>query len=198
MADLLIQGNSNQDIAPTFSLSGSNLWQAGRQTRPFSIGSVVRNFQFGNIPSAAREASLISARQNILDSNYSHFFQQHIAGFTNSTEQRVGGIQAGLALSEGMILPSYDENNSLANQLRMIARLIYARDASGGLGMNRQIFFVRLGSFDTHDEQADRHANLLSTLNGALDSFYKTTVELGIADSVTTFTLSEFGRPMGG
>lgn len=73
----------------------------------------------------------------------------------------------------------------------MIARPISARQA---LGLKRQIFFVRFGPWDTHGQQLVAHANLLQTLNDALEVFYQTTVELSLTDTVTTFTASEFGR----
>ena len=58
----------------------------------------------------------------------------------------------------------------------------------------RQIFFVGLGNFDTHANQAPAQANLLAQLSPALKAFYDATVGLGVADRVTTFTLSDFGR----
>lgn len=197
MADLLMQANSNQDIAPTFSLAGNNLWQSGIHTQPFSINSnVINNFDFQYSPPAARGISLINSWREISNLNYPHILQQHAAGLTTRTEQRIDALRAAVALSEGNIQTPYNNRNSLASELRMIARLIYARSAVGGLGMNRQIFFVNLGAFDTHGNQLAPHANLLTILNEALDSFYKTTVELGVAESVTTFTMSEFGRSM--
>ena len=64
------------------------------------------------------------------------------------------------------------------------------------LGMKRQIFFVGLGGWDSHGNQLEDHAERLSTLSEGLNSFYQATEELGIADSVTTFTASEFGRTL--
>ncbi len=197
MADLLVQANSNPDISPTFSLAGNNLWQSGIHTQPFSLNSnAVKKFEFPYTTPRGRATSLTDSWHEILNLNYSHSLQQHIAGLTTNTEQRVDALSAALALSEGNIQTPYNNRNSLASQLRMIARLIYARNTTGGLGMKRQIFFAKLGAFDTHTEQLAPHANLMTILNEALDSFYKTTVELGVADSVTTFTLSEFGRSM--
>jgi uncharacterized protein (DUF1501 family) len=62
------------------------------------------------------------------------------------------------------------------------------------LGLSRQIFFCSIDGFDTHGEQLTTHASLLSQLSQALKSFYDATTELGIADQVTTFTSSDFGR----
>ncbi|TXI75657.1 MAG: DUF1501 domain-containing protein [Dokdonella sp.] len=79
----------------------------------------------------------------------------------------------------------------LGRQLQMVARLIHVRDT---LQMQRQIFFVGLGGFDTHDNQLADQAEQLTELDGALAAFYAATSEMGVANGVTTFTASEFGR----
>jgi uncharacterized protein (DUF1501 family) len=85
----------------------------------------------------------------------------------------------------------FPANNYLADQLKMIAKMIAARST---LGMSRQIFFCSVGGYDTHGDQLTAHANLMNELNAALASFYQATVDLGVADKVTTFTASDFGR----
>jgi uncharacterized protein (DUF1501 family) len=79
----------------------------------------------------------------------------------------------------------------LSDQLRMVARLISARDL---LGMRRQIFFVSLGGFDTHSGQVAVQDALLSELSQALSAFYAATEEMNVAGDVTAFTTSDFGR----
>ncbi len=53
-----------------------------------------------------------------------------------------------------------------------------------------------MGGFDTHDNSVDVHGSLMAKVDFALDAFYRSTVELGIADKVTTFTASDFGRTL--
>ena len=60
----------------------------------------------------------------------------------------------------------------------------------------RQVFFVSIGGFDTHDGLAAIHPGLLTTVADAMDAFYQATVELGVASQVTTFTASDFGRTL--
>ena len=90
--------------------------------------------------------------------------------------------------------------------------MIAARQA---LGVKRQIFFVSVGgSFDTHSDQFDasgstlkpaagdplilfgKHADLLGQVDAGMKAFYDATVELGVANNVTTFTASDFGRTL--
>jgi len=53
---------------------------------------------------------------------------------------------------------------------------------------------VSMGGFDNRDALADKHPALLARLAGAMDAFYRWTMELGVSDKVTTFTASDFGR----
>jgi len=71
--------------------------------------------------------------------------------------------------------------------------LIKVRQA---LGMSRQIYFVAVGNYDTHDTQLADQASNLAELSQGLAAFYAATVELGIADGVTAFTASDFGRSL--
>ena len=92
-------------------------------------------------------------------------------------------------------------NNSikgqLINQLEAVSKMIHL-GASGnlGAGYNRQIFFVQLSGFDTHASQAADHPLLLRELSLALWKFQKAMEELGHADRVTSFTMSDFGRTL--
>lgn len=62
--------------------------------------------------------------------------------------------------------------------------------------MRRQIFFASLGGFDTHSGQLATHQSLMTQLSDAISAFYLATEELGVAESVVTFTESEFSRTM--
>ncbi|MEO8304923.1 MAG: DUF1501 domain-containing protein [Betaproteobacteria bacterium] len=111
-----------------------------------------------------------------------------------------------------LINTPFPTGNPLANQLRSVAMMIAARQS---LGVKRQIFFVSVGgSFDTHSDQFDasgstlkpaagdplilfgKHADLLGQVDAGMKAFYDATVELGVANSVTTFTASDFGRTL--
>ncbi|MBV2089311.1 MAG: DUF1501 domain-containing protein [Candidatus Thiodiazotropha sp. (ex Ctena orbiculata)] len=86
---------------------------------------------------------------------------------------------------------------NLIRQLEAVAKMVHL-GASGNLGaeFNRQIFFVELGGFDTHASQASQHPLLLRELSLGLWKFQKAMEELGYADSVTSFTMSDFGRTL--
>jgi uncharacterized protein (DUF1501 family) len=79
----------------------------------------------------------------------------------------------------------------LSDQLRMIAKIIAARQV---LGMRRQIFFCSVNGYDTHSNELQTQTNLLSELSECMSAFYQATKELNISDRVTLFTASDFGR----
>jgi uncharacterized protein (DUF1501 family) len=68
--------------------------------------------------------------------------------------------------------------------------------ARGSLDVRRQVFFVTLGGFDTHDDMLVTHPALMTQLGNALGAFDAAMTELGIQDRVTTFTASDFGRTL--
>jgi uncharacterized protein (DUF1501 family) len=84
-------------------------------------------------------------------------------------------------------------DNPLAASLQTVARIIAGR---ASLGVTRQIFYVQLGSFDTHDGQAQTHARLLTQLGSAFEYFDGVMVNMGLSNSVTSFTISDFGRTL--
>jgi uncharacterized protein (DUF1501 family) len=79
----------------------------------------------------------------------------------------------------------------LAQQLHTVARLIKSSDQ---LGHQKQVYFVGLGGFDTHANQLEDHALLMSTLSQSLAAFNQSMEASGIGDKVTTMTMSDFGR----
>ena len=82
----------------------------------------------------------------------------------------------------------------LAQQLKIVSQLI-----AGGL--KSKIFVVRLGGFDTHDNQVDsgstetgRHARLMEELSESVFAFQEDIIDRGLEERVLTMTYSEFGR----
>lgn len=109
-------------------------------------------------------------------------------------------IDANAMLSSSLVPSSsittpFPASNNLGDQLKMVARMIASANA---LGAKRQVFFVSMGGFDTHDGLTTVHPDLLTTVANALSAFQAATKELGVANQVTTFTASDFGRTLSG
>jgi len=85
-------------------------------------------------------------------------------------------------------------NTTLGNQLKQVAKLIKFNLTVASPRLERQIFFVSLGGFDTHQGQVATQTTLLNQVGQAMKAFYDATIEINAAADVTTFTLSDFGR----
>ena len=101
----------------------------------------------------------------------------------------LNGLLSGSSATINTVFPG----TSLGAQLLQVAKVIKLRASTG---MSRQVFFCQVGGFDTHGSQSWEHWNLLRTVADALLAFYNATTEMGIADRVTSFTLSDFGRTL--
>lgn len=84
-------------------------------------------------------------------------------------------------------------NSRLGRQLQVVAQIIALRAT---LGVSRQVFFVSTGGFDTHSNQANSIPNLHGNIAASMRAFYDATAELGVANDVTSFTASDFGRTL--
>jgi len=78
-------------------------------------------------------------------------------------------------------------NNELGNKLKLAAQLIDA-------DLGARIFYVSLDGFDTHANQLNAHAQLLTQVSGAMTALYKDLAARGHKDRVALMTFSEFGR----
>ncbi len=193
MMDLLASANDKPGEPALFSVAGNSIWQRGLKPLDFVLNAEngvneINAFKNENWPEWRQ--SRIAAWDKILKLKNSSLLNQHMGGTYLKAQQRIGTLIGEIAKAQKITTP-YPKENSLAAQLKMVAKMISIRQS---LGMKRQIFFVALGGWDSHGNQLIDHADNLKKLNDALNSFYKTTVELGVADSVTTFTASEFGR----
>jgi uncharacterized protein (DUF1501 family) len=102
-------------------------------------------------------------------------------------------MQANSALQTSQEVTTTFPNTGIGRQLKQVARLIKSR---GSLTVNRQIFFVSLGGFDTHSLQVTTQANLLIQLSQAMRAFYDEMLAQGISDKVTQFTMADFSRTL--
>jgi uncharacterized protein (DUF1501 family) len=193
-ADILAGVNVSNGLSMNISLSGSNLWQSGASVFPYSINPEgVSNLWYTNRSETddSRMQQRVTAFENLLAQNQDNLFARVYAGAqTNSWDL---AEMVGDALAEVGPLTTVFPPGRLAQSLKMTANMIAARDT---LGATRQMFFIGMGGFDTHDTQLTTQSGLLAGLDGALKAFYDATIELGLADKVTTFTASDFGRTL--
>ena len=189
LADQVLAKKMNASSFPTFlSVAGGSLLGTGAETTAITL-SPGQSLQLVGFSSAASSQARWGAMFDLLvfPSGVS-LVQSANTVMGNSTNQ-AAGLSA--ALAKAAVLKTLFPNTSISNQLKQVAQVIQVqRD----LGMNRQIFFVTLGGFDTHTGQIAAHNNLYAQLGPALAAFYSATQEIGQAANVTTFTESDFSR----
>jgi uncharacterized protein (DUF1501 family) len=187
LADITNAFNENPQLSMSISMDGQNSFQVGGSVAQFSVSRT----GVTGITGAGGDAGVV--RMNALRAMFAQdsdgLFETAFGGLTTSA------IDTSALLAEA--LESVPEPTVafpvglLGDQLKMIARLT---QVAPQFGLKRQVFFARLGGWDLHDNQVTAHATLLGEVSAAMKAFYDSTVELGVADKVTTFTASDFGR----
>ncbi|MDB6148489.1 MAG: hypothetical protein JWO45_2153 [Spartobacteria bacterium] len=183
MADLLISMNGSAQISMSISLNGTNTFQVGNTVFEYQMSP------YGVVNLSGYSGSTKTGLDSLISLPHQNLFEDEFAKITRRSLDNAALLSS--ALSGVNIATFFPTGNYLADQLKMIAKMIAARST---LGMSRQIFFCSVGGYDLHGDQLTAHASLLTELNAALASFYQATVDLGVADKVTTFTASDFGR----
>jgi uncharacterized protein (DUF1501 family) len=190
VADNVQTLNAAAQFPPILSISGSPVFCTGISTRPFSMDPGQPPGLNGFDPSAASQARYAATQQLLtFDSGLSM-----VQAANSVTGQAVKFAQVlSDALKNIPPLQTLFPGTYLGQQLQQVAQVISARSA---LGVQRQIFFCAVGGFDTHADQLPQQVQLLSDVSKSMSSFYQATQELGVANQVTTFSLSEFSRTL--
>lgn len=187
--DLVNHLNAGSTFPGAVSIAGPSLFCTGKSIQSASLlpGFNLDPSGLALWPQAAADARRL-ALQQLTDLSEGHALFSAV----NRVRKDALNLNALLAGTNTSITTPFP-GTSIGNQLRQVARLIQLRNT---VGMSRQLFFVSLGGFDTHGAQAWEHWNLLRQLSEAMAAFHQATLELGVADKVTQFTLSDFGRTL--
>ncbi|WP_428312416.1 DUF1501 domain-containing protein [Hydrocarboniphaga sp.] len=190
LADLLTTANTNTRLSMNISVAGNNLFQFGKDTVPYSISSSgVRKF---SAHSGTRgDARTATFRKLLEQAKTKGIYERYGAQLSERAIDIGADVDA--ALSGVADFTTEFPGSSLAAQLKMVAKMIAARSE---LGMSRQVFFVSLGGFDTHDDQLTTQPALLTQVSQAFGAFDSVLAEIGVRNMVTTFTTSDFGRTL--
>lgn len=198
MGDLLASRNA----ASTFtcmSVSGNAVWLAGQSILQYQIGPN------GGIPIAGLSGSQFgspiaaSVLRSIVTADRAHLLEREVNRITARSIDAQAALTAAMlpasAVEAVPVVPGTTQANALAAQLQTVARVIGGR---GALGARRQVFFVSLGGFDTHDAQRVNQGNLLTRVGQALEYFDRVLASSAVnaLNDVTLFTASDFGRTL--
>jgi uncharacterized protein (DUF1501 family) len=195
LADIAMSSNTNS-IFTAISAAGNSVFLTGQSALAYQVsGSGAVRLRGGNTRVAGSSVAYNMMREIMMQPDASaHIFEGEYNRVTKRSIDSEGVYST--AINAATLNTSFAQNNAtsgIAAQLRIVARSIAARQA---LGVNRQVFFVTMGGYDHHDDLITGHNTLLGQLDFAMDAFYQATVEMGIADKVTLFTASDFGRTL--
>jgi uncharacterized protein (DUF1501 family) len=185
-----IQATYGGNFPVAVSLAGTNV---------FVEGLNVRALESSGDPSQALHGYGYTAGENARMAAYQSLltFDTGLSLIQATSSIATNGLQDAKTLSDALAqtgtLATKFPSSGLGAQLQQVAKIIQARSA---LGLSRQIFFVSAGGFDTHSDQLVLQDPLLKDLSQSMNAFYNATVEMGLSQQVTSFTLSDFARTL--
>lgn len=192
MGDLMASMNQYTNFT-CISASGNTVFLSGESTLQYQAGSNGA-VQIGGLSGGLFGAtSATNPLRSIVTGDRANLFEKE------HTRVVKRAIDAQVALNAAMLpaagLPAVPQGNTLAQQLQTVARIIGGRSA---LSLQRQVFFVSMGGFDTHDNQTANHAALMGRLAEAVAYFDQLMAlpAINALNEVTLFTASEFGRTL--
>jgi uncharacterized protein (DUF1501 family) len=184
-------GNASLAIPGMVSLAGDALYTLGATSLPVALSQAGalglagdRYSDAGRIRYDAMNRILAQDRDNLLQARAADVMSLAV----KSSEALSDALNYANSTIDAAFQGTY---GGLADQLYQCAKLIAAR---AQLGVARHGFFTAMGGFDTHNAQLGEQAARFAEFAPALFAFAKAMEGIGVADKVTTFTLSDFGR----
>ncbi len=172
----------------SLSLDGANYFGVGKDIVPYRVNAggieMITGFNQSQL-SGVRYGVIKQMLANTPEQALPAVFNQTTSAAIETSELLSAALQRAPALRTSF------PNSRSGNALKMVATMTALAPS---LGLNRQVFFIEAGGYDHHNAQVTAHANALDDVSSAMAAFYDATVELGLADKITTFTASDFGR----
>lgn len=190
ISDLFSPSLNASPISMNISLSGTNILQTGASTGSYSVDAEDGVRVIGGLNEPETEV-FTNAFNQILAIDYNDPFRRAYAQqILNSVQSSTLMLEA-LAAAPTIATPFSD--SAFSSALKQIATVMSARST---LNATRQTFFITVGGWDHHDEVLNNQARMLPEISRGLSEFHAALTELGLINSVTTFTISDFGRTL--
>jgi uncharacterized protein (DUF1501 family) len=202
IADVLIQNSVSTQLGFNISVIGTgNYWQQGANTLPYSIGSSSPPAPVFQEPlqTGPRPTAMLALQQQAASdsSPFVNAYQSVVASAATKESVLDNALKAAGSLTTQFPTTSNDGaltgNGQFAAQLQQVAQVIKAQSQ---IGDARQMFFVQLQGFDTHNGELATQSALLGALSQVMNAFWLAMGEINMTQNVTVFTMSEFGRTL--
>ncbi len=204
-SDILSTSNSQPNFT-NISLSGNCIFLAGDTIHQYQVNSngsavTIRGLSnlFGASYNPLQDIITNTTASNLMELDHAAVVQRAIdAQATLNSALEATPTSSLVPLTPYINYYGGEATNPIAAQLQTVARIIACQNA---LGVKRQIFYLNVGGFDTHNGQLASHGNLMAQLAHAMEYFDSALAALpnGVGDmsaNVTMFTTSEFGRTL--
>ena len=191
IADAVQPMNGASSFPAAISMSGSALFCTGNIVQSASL---IPGFDLSPSGMSTWPASATAARQQALQEILTMNSGLTLVQAANKVRQDAITLNGLLKnVSSGPAFTTQFPQTGIGRQMQQVAQIIQLRASTG---MSRQVFFCSLGGFDTHSAQSWEQWDLFKQIAAAMNAFYNATGEMGLADKVTTFTESDFGRTL--
>ena len=196
-AALRAGANASGKTFTTITSDANALFLTGESARPYQVGrNGAPSIDALNALQANPEQYALLRKHYEFSSNATkHLLEKDfINAMGNSLRNNEAyNAAASQVTGEAGALTTVFPGGPLGDQLRTVSQAIAARNA---LNVNRQVFFVGLGGFDTHSNQVLDLPPLQRQLDAGITAFVEAMRELGVSQDVTLFTASDFGRTL--
>jgi uncharacterized protein (DUF1501 family) len=224
VADLLNAAqNPNGEVSMNISISGQNSFQVGSNVAQYAVTTNGVTNLAGYYNSSVTPGPGVPERYNnaiaditngvvnyktndpgktlkgfdqVMNLVHDHLLEEGYNSVMRNSRAVAGTLGTALSADDSAIDTAFSNQGAsggLADQLKMVARLMQGRDE---LCNQRQIFFVSLGGWDTHQTQASGHEGLFSQLDNALAGFRDAVQGMGLWNDTLLFSHSDFARTM--
>lgn len=194
LGDTVLSGQATGSLFTCISVSGNAVFLSGDTAQQYQVGTggAVR---INSVSAAAGNvygsSAVKAAMQQLAQQDRGHTLEKEYNKVTARATSAEGTVTA--AIQPDDLNANFPAGNNLADQLKMVARLIRGHDA---LGVKRQVFFVSMGGFDLHDDLDTKQGGLMERVSDAMAAFQEQMRLLNLDDKVTSFTASDFGRTL--
>lgn len=182
--------------------SGNNsVFLSGQNVQPYSVpsGGPRRVNIVNNRSIISSNSAFNDTRRRLFD-----YLRRNDLGAGSSYARDVAALQSEGIITGNDFADAFANANvntafpdtRLGRQLDAVANTISIRNTAQLAGTNRQIFFVSIGGFDSHSNQANSLPGRHTEIANAVSAFRDAMIELGAWNDVTLFTASDFGRTL--
>jgi uncharacterized protein (DUF1501 family) len=196
LADIMLAASANPDATFTvISTSGNAVFLSGEFASQFEVGpngpQAINGVGDDNLFGANSLPALYESHLRAQNESLTNLLQRDYA---NAVRRSIDANQLlSASFQQAAPFTTVFPQSRLSQQLQIVARIIGLRET---LGVRRQVFFVSMGGFDTHSNQANSIPQLHAEIASSMRAFYDATVEMGVGNDVSSFTASDFGRTL--